>query len=109
MRSPDLSMVGVWGIQVPAPSIRADGVPIYDLKKARLLIDPRTVPAGLEDGELLMPSPDGILLTADAGYKNDRKVWSYPARFDYNDCLSRPWRHELSDTRPRPGDESALR
>jgi hypothetical protein len=41
---PDLSMVGRWGIQVPAPSFRADGVPIYDLEKAKFLINPRVLP-----------------------------------------------------------------
>ena len=87
---PDLSMVGVWGIKVPAPSIRADGVPIYDLEKASFLIDPRVVRPGLEDGEWLMPSPDGILLTSDRGYKDGRLLWSYPGRNDYKDVARGP-------------------
>jgi hypothetical protein len=87
---PDLSVVGVWGIQVPTPAIRADGVPIYDLEKASFLINPRAIPAGQEDGEWLMPSPDGTLLTASDGYKNNQKVWSYPARWDYNDVAQGP-------------------
>ena len=87
---PDLSMVGRWGIRVPAPSFRADGVPIYDLEKATFLINPRNVLPGLEDGELLMPSPDGTLLTGTVGYKNDEIAWSYPARWDYNDVSQGP-------------------
>jgi hypothetical protein len=86
----DLSMVGVWGIQVPAPSIRADGVPLYDLAKANFLIDPRIVTPGLEDGEWLMPAPDGTLLTSDKGYKDGRLAWSYPARDAYKDVARGP-------------------
>jgi hypothetical protein len=88
----DLSMVGSWGIKVPAPSIRADGVPVYDLDKATFLMTPGTLPQGgdVEDGEVVMPAPDGTLLTGTAGYKNDQKVWSYPARNDYNDVSQGP-------------------
>ena len=87
---PDLSMVGVWGISVPAPSIRADGVPVYDLEKANFLMTPGTVSPEGEDGALLLPAPDGTLLSGYAGYKNDRKVWGYPARWDYNDVSHGP-------------------
>lgn len=87
---PDLSMTGVWGIHVPAPAIRADGVPVYDLDKATFLLPPGTVRPGEEDGQLLMPAPDGTLLSGDKGYKNGIKVWSYPARWDYNDAAQGP-------------------
>lgn len=86
----DLSMVGVWGIQVPAPSIRADGVPIYDLEQARFLIPPGIVPSWGEDGPLLLPTGDGTLLTGNSGYVNGQKKWSYPARWDYNDFARGP-------------------
>lgn len=87
---PDLSMVGVWGIHVPAPKIREDGVPIYDLEKARFLLPPGTAGTQGEDGELLMPAPDGTLLTSDKGYKQGRLVWSYPGRNDYKDVARGP-------------------
>ena len=88
----DLSMVGVWGIHVPAPKIREDGVPIYDLIQAKFLLPPGTAPTyeGSEDGELLMPAPDGTLLTSDKGYKDGRLAWSYPGRNDYKDVARGP-------------------
>ena len=87
----DLSMVGAWTIRVPAPTIRADGVPIYDLDKATFLMPPsKTFLPRNTGGKFKMPASDNTLLTGDQGFVNGQMKWSYPARWDYNDVSQGP-------------------
>ena len=79
--NPDLSLQGSWGITVPVPQIRPDGVPIYDLAQARFALTPAQELAGSEDGADTRPLKDGSSLVGLlSGWKNDQPLWSYPAR-----------------------------
>ena len=76
----DLSLNGVWSLHVPAPTIRPDGVPVYDLAKAKFLLPLGDPAPQVEDGIPLFPAPDGWLLTGESGYKNGKLLWSYPSQ-----------------------------
>ncbi len=79
--NPDLSLHGSWGIAVPAPVIRADGVPVYDLAKARFDITPTHAMALIEDGADTRPLKDGSFLTGLlSAWRKDQLLWSYPER-----------------------------
>ena len=80
--NPDLSLQGSWGITVPAPLIRADGVPIYDLAKARFELTPTLELVGDgEDGHDSRPLKDGSSLVGLlSAWNKDKRIWSYPER-----------------------------
>ena len=79
--NPDLSLQGSWGITVPAPLIRADGVPIYDLAKARFELTPTQELSAGEDGADTRPLKDGSSLVGLlSAWNKDRQLWSYPER-----------------------------
>ncbi len=79
--NPDLSLQGSWGITVPAPLIRADGVPIYDISKARMELKPCPEIAWGEDGYDTRPLNDGTSLVGLlSAWRNDKRIWSYPSR-----------------------------
>ena len=79
--NPDLSLHGSWGIAVPAPVIRPDGVPVYDLAKARFEITPTQAMAMGEDGADTRPLKDGSLLAGLlSAWRKDKQLWSYPER-----------------------------
>ncbi len=79
--NPNLSLQGSWGITVPAPVIRADGVPIYDLSKARFELTPNRELAAGEDGADTRPLKDGSSLVGLlSAWRKDKKLWSYPER-----------------------------
>ena len=79
--NPDLSLQGSWGITVPAPLIRTDGVPIYDLSKARFELTPTQELAAGEDGADTRPLKDGSSLVGLlSAWRKDQQLWSYPER-----------------------------
>ena len=79
--NPDLSLQGSWGITVPAPLIRPDGVPIYDLAQARFALTPTQELAAGEDGDDTRPLKDGsVLVGLLSAWRQDKLLWSYPAR-----------------------------
>jgi len=79
--NPDLSLQGSWGITVPAPLIRPDGVPIYDLAKARFELTPNRALASGEDGSNTRPLKDGSSLVGLlSAWRKDKLIWSYPER-----------------------------
>lgn len=76
--APDLSAVGSWSIAVPAPTINADGVPLYDLSKATFLLPPDDSRHWGEDGDLFWPGKGGWLISGVTGYRNGERLWHYP-------------------------------
>ena len=70
---PDLSVISGGPYHLPASSIDAAGVPVYDL--ARLTLVSKT-PA---EGDVAM-SPDGWFLAGMSGYKDGRLRWTLPSR-----------------------------
>ena len=79
--NPDLSLQGPWGISVPAPTVRPDGVPIYDLSKARFELKPCLGLAWGEDGAETLPLKDGgFLVGLTSAWRNDKRIWNYPTR-----------------------------
>ncbi len=92
--SKDLSQNGPWGINVPAPTIRPDGVPIYDLNKASIAYPPPPELAAAETGRIPVPANDGWSISLEPynpvargvfGHREGKIVWSfmpesYPSR-----------------------------
>lgn len=77
----DLSLQGSWGITVPTPLIRPDGVPIYDLAKARFAITPTQELVAGEDGYDTRPLKDGSSLVGLlSAWRKNKLLWSYPER-----------------------------
>jgi hypothetical protein len=83
----DLSMTANWGLHVPAPTFNADGVPIWDLAKARFVMPPEfeMFRFGEHDpnwGSPVWPLPDGWTITGWGwqGWRDGKRVWSYPAK-----------------------------
>lgn len=76
----DLSMCGSWNVMV-SPTFRADGVPIYNLDKAKFMVPPTADQAwpGGEDGNGGLLTEDGFWVQGtSAGYKNGKLIWTYP-------------------------------
>ncbi len=81
----DLSMTANWGLSVPAPTIDAKGLPIYDLAKAEFLLPPDELFHFDEQfhwGTTTLPMDDGMVVTGFTGWKNRKKVWTYPVSPD---------------------------
>ncbi|HEX8834931.1 MAG TPA: hypothetical protein VF719_12055, partial [Abditibacteriaceae bacterium] len=78
---PDLSMTANWGIHVPAPTINAKGIPIYDLSKAEKILPPDPMFYFDEAnywGAGVLKMGDGWTLTGFTGWRNGQKMWQYP-------------------------------
>lgn len=78
----DLSLSGSWALYVPPPTFRADGTPIYDLKKATFMIPPSDSQHWNEDGYDGLLLSDGTWLQGFSGWRNGKKVWQYPAFYE---------------------------
>lgn len=87
---PNLEATGNWSIRVPAPSIGAEGVPKFDLDRARFLIPPSSEMAKSEDGLCLVPAKGGWLISPAMGYQNGRKMWTYREYSDDNTLPMQP-------------------
>lgn len=79
---PDLSLSGSWGLQVPAPKIRADGTPLYDISKATFKVPPADNQHWEEDGYDGILLKSGIWVQGWTGYKNGKVLWQYPASWE---------------------------
>jgi hypothetical protein len=87
---PGLEATGSWSIRVPAPSITAEGLPAFDLEKARFLIPPKAEMSRAEDGLLMVPAKGGWLISAAVGYRNGQRMWSYREYPDDNTLPMEP-------------------
>jgi hypothetical protein len=78
----DLSYTGGWAVTVPAPTFNADGIPIYDISKARINLPPQAEFRSSVDGDSVArfdSGPDGWLLQwPKYGWKNGELQWTYP-------------------------------
>jgi hypothetical protein len=70
---PDLSIISGGPYHLPAASIDANGVPVYDLSKLNLLSDTRA------EGDVAS-SPDGWFVAGMSGYKDGRLRWTLSSR-----------------------------
>ncbi len=95
---PGLEATGSWSIRVPAPRITSGGVPVFDLGKARFLLPPSAEMERPEDGLCLAPAAEGWLISAAAGYRNGRKMWTYREDPDDNTIPTQPGQY-LAPTR----------
>ncbi len=76
----DLSLCGSWNLMIPPPTFRADGVPEYDISKAKFMLPPSVEQTGDEDGDghSGILTEDGFWLQWFRGYKDGKLVWTYP-------------------------------
>lgn len=77
----DLSVTTSWGLRVPPPSIDAKGLPIYDLAKAEYLLPHDPLFHYDEQrhwGQPVLPIADGWVVAGFAGWRDRRKLWTYP-------------------------------
>ena len=76
----DLSMCGSWNTMLPPPTIRPDGVPVYDLTKMKFMLTPDVEQTGNEDGDgkAGLLTEDGFWLQWFRGYKDGKLIWTYP-------------------------------
>ena len=78
----DLSYTGGWAVTVPAPMLNADGIPIYDLSKAKFNLPLKAEFRGSVDYDTAArfdTGPDGWLLQwPQYGWKNGELMWTYP-------------------------------
>ncbi len=75
---PGLEQYGSWSLRLPAPAIRADGTPLYDLSKATFLVPPADDQHWNEDGYGGVMLADGTWVQGLKGYRAGRLVWSHP-------------------------------
>src|SRR5208283_4130203 len=83
--NPDLSLLSSTGWYFEPPAIRGDGLPIYDLSKARRIITPSKYPAMMmvpTEGNRVMSLGEGrsgFYYGKDArGYVDSKLTWIYP-------------------------------
>lgn len=76
---PGLEQYGSWSLRLPAPAIRADGTPLYDLSKATFLVPPDDDQHWAEDGHGGVMLADGTWVQGFRAYRGGRWVWSYPS------------------------------
>ena len=77
----DLSLCGSWNIWIPPPTFRPDGVPVYDLSKAKFMLPPSNEQCGQSDGYSGHLTEDGFWLQWFRGYKDGKLVWTYPVDY----------------------------
>jgi hypothetical protein len=82
LSSTDLSYTGGWAVTVPAPTFNSDGIPIYDISKAKINLPPQPEFRSSIDGDVANrfdSAPDGwLLLWPKYGWKNGVLQWTYP-------------------------------
>lgn len=74
----DLSLCGAWNVMIPPPTFRPDGVPVYDLSKAKFMIPPSNDQCWEEDGNTGILTEDGLWQQSFRACKDGQLVWSYP-------------------------------
>ena len=77
----DLSLCGSWNILIPPPTFRPDGVPVYNLSKAKFMLPPSNEQCGEADGYSGLLTEDGFWLQWFRGYKDGKLVWTYPVDY----------------------------
>ena len=80
----DLAFTGGWSVQVPAPTIRPDGIPVYDISKAHFAMRPEADWRQRPDGDGGQRFDDGgngwLIQEPTRGYHNGKLMWTYPTQ-----------------------------
>lgn len=78
----DMSLSGSWGVQIPTPTLRADGT-FMTFSKATFAVPPAMAGCWGEDGN------NGLLLSSGyfvegawEGFKNGKLAWTYPVSWE---------------------------